>query len=65
MVLKEKVISAQFLQFRQPTKFNNSMLDMTYDSSRREDILLIQLKESVMMYDLANKTQFDNEVVTN
>ena len=64
-VLKEKVVSAQFLQFRQPVKFTNSMLDMIYDSSRRQDTLLLQLKDSVMMYDLHNKLQFENEVQTN
>jgi len=51
-VLKEKVISGQFLQFRQPVKFINSMLDMVYDTTRRQDTLLLQLKDSVMMYDL-------------
>ena len=55
-VLKEKVVAAQFLQFRQPTKFNTSMLDMIYDSSRRQDTLLIQFKDNITMYDLVNKT---------
>jgi hypothetical protein len=40
-ILKDKVVSGQFLQFRQPTSFSGNMLEVTYDENKRQDILLL------------------------